>query len=132
MPEINGSTILLQINVGTPGSPTYETLGSQSNVTFEETTEEIDVSSKDSRNFKGLPGAYKATFTAEAFFVPSETRYAKLKDAMRTGATLKVQRQYAGSPVESADCIITSLSEGFPREGAATVSISGTVVGAWA
>ena len=56
--SMNGTDVLLLVNTGTPTVPVYEAVGSQRDVTFDEATEEIDVSSKDSRAKRVLPGRY--------------------------------------------------------------------------
>ena len=58
---MNGTDILLYVNTGTPAVPAYTVVGSQRDVTFEESTDEIDVSSKDSRAKRVLPGRYSAS-----------------------------------------------------------------------
>jgi len=40
-------------------------------------------------------------------------------------------RDYEGTPAETADAIITSLSEKMPDQDAAIVSIGGTIDGEW-
>lgn len=82
---MNGTDILLLVNTGTPGSPVYEVVGSQRDVTFEETTDEIDVSSKDGRAKRVLPGRYSASISLDALYVPTGAAYQALKDAMRNG-----------------------------------------------
>ncbi len=62
----NGSSVLLLVNTGTPSVPVYEAVGSQRDVSFEETTEEIDVSSKDGRAMRVLPGRYGSSLSLES------------------------------------------------------------------
>jgi len=59
----NGSDVLLLVNTGTASVPVYEAVASQRDVDFSETTEEIDVSSKDSRAKRVLPGRYGSTIS---------------------------------------------------------------------
>jgi len=128
----NGTDVMLWANTAAPPLLTYEVVGSQRDVTFNETTAEIDVSNKnDGRAFRGEPGRYKATFTFDQVYVPTDAAYLALRDAMRNGDKILVMRDYEGTPAETADAIITSLSEKMPDQDAAIVSIGGTIDGEW-
>lgn len=128
---ISGSDILLLVNTGTAEVPAYEAVGSQRDVTFDESTEEIDVSSKDSRATRVLPGRYGASLSLDALYVWSDDGYQALRDAMRDGELILVARQDDGVTMETADALITSMSESFPDQGEGTISIDMTVDGFW-
>jgi TP901-1 family phage major tail protein len=128
---INGSDVLLLVNTGTTAVPVYEAVGSQRDVSFDEATEEIDISSKDSRAKRVLPGRYSSTLSLDALYVWSDDGYRALRDAMRDGELILVARQDDGTTVETADALITSLSESFPDQAEATISISMTIDGFW-
>ena len=128
---MNGTNILLLVNTATPGAPVYEVVGSQRDATFEETTDEIDVSSKDGRAKRVLPGRYSATISLDALYVPSNSAYQALQDAMRNGTLIKVLREEGGVSLEEATALVTSLSEAGPDQGEATVSIALTIDGEW-
>jgi TP901-1 family phage major tail protein len=128
---INGSDILLFVNTGTPELPSYEAVGSQRDVTFEENTEEIDVSSKDQREMRVIAGRYSANISLDALYVPDDAAFLALQNAMRNGELILVQRQEAGVALEEADALITSMSSSFPDQGEGTISISLTIDGAW-
>lgn len=124
---MNGSDILIGIDDGTG----IEIVGSQRGATFTETTEEIDVSSKDSRNRRVLPGRYGATVSGEALYVPDDAAYLMLQDAMRNGDTVIVIREEEDIYLESADAIITSLGTDAPDQAETVVSFDLTIDGAW-
>ena len=128
---INGSDVLLLVNTGTPAIPTYEAVGSQRDVTFDEATEAIDVSSKDSRAARVLPGRYSSSLSLDALYVWADAGYQALRDAMRDGDLILVARQDDGVTLETADALITSLSESFPDQGEGAISISMDVDGFW-
>ena len=128
---LNGSDVLLLVNTGTPSVPVYEAVGSQRDVTFEESTEEIDVSSKDSRAKRVLPGRYSSSLSLDALYVPSDAAYQALKSAMRDGELILVAREEEGVTLETADALITSMSEAMPDQGESTISISLTIDGVW-
>jgi len=128
---MNGTDVLLLVNTGTTAVPVYEAVGSQRDVTFDEATEEIDVSSKDSRAKRVLPGRYSATLSLDALYVWTDDGYRALRDAMRDGELILVAREDDSTTIETADALITSLSESFPDQGEGAISISMTIDGFW-
>jgi len=129
--SMNGSDVLLLVNTGTALVPVYEAVGSQRDVTFDEATEEIDVSSKDSRAKRVLPGRYSSTLSLDALYVWTDDGYHALRDAMRDGELILVAREDDGTTIETADALITALSESFPDQGEGAISISMTIDGFW-
>lgn len=128
---MNGTDVLLLVNTGTELVPSYEAVGSQRDVSFEETTEEVDVSSKDSRAKRVLPGRYGATISLDALYVPTDSAYGKLKNAMRNGTLIMVAKEVDDVTIETASALITSMSEADPDQAESTISISLTLDGEW-
>lgn len=128
---MSGTDILLLVNTGSTLTPVYEVVGCQRDVSFDETTDAIDVSCKDQREGRFLPGRYGATISLDAVYVPTDAGYQALKDAMRNGTTIMVLRQELGATVETATAIVTALGDKGPDQDAATTSISMTIDGAW-
>lgn len=128
---MNGTDVLLLVNTGTPTVPVYEVVGSQRDVTFEKTTEEIDVSSKDARTTRVLAGRDKQTLSLEALYVPDNDAYLALEAAREDGELILVAKQVEGVTIATAQALITSLSEQFPDQAEATVSIAMTIDGTW-
>lgn len=106
-------------------------VGSQRDSSRDETTAEIDVSSKDSRAGRVLPGRYGAKLALDALYVPTDTAFLALKNAMRNGVFVDVVITEDGIAFESACAIVTSLSEKYPDQAEATVSIGLTIDGEW-
>ena len=128
---MSGSDILLLVNTGTPDVPAYEVVGSQRDVTFDEATEVIDFSSKAGRARRVGPGRYSASLSLDALYVPDDAAYLALKGAMRDGELILVARQEDGVTTETADALITSMSEAAPDQAEATISISMEIDGEW-
>ena len=128
---MNGTDVLLLVNTGTEALPVYEAVGSQRDVTFEEATAAIDVSSKDGRAARVLPGRYSSSLSLDALYVPTNDDYDALKDAMRDGEMILVAKEVDGTTTETATALITTMSEAFPDQGEATISISMTIDGEW-
>lgn len=128
---MNGSGFLVLVNTGTAEVPVYEAAGYQRDATVEETNETIDVSSKDQREQRVIPGRYASTLSFDALYVPDDDAYESIKDRMRAGELILVARQVDDVVIETAQANVDSLSESYPDQGEATVSISMTIDGAW-
>jgi TP901-1 family phage major tail protein len=128
---MNGTDILLLVNTGTILTPVYVAVGSQRDATFGETTDAIDVSSKDQREKRVLPGRYTAEITMDALYVPSDAAYQSLRDAMRNGTMIKIVRQESGVSLEEATAVVTDLSQAAPDQDGATVSVGLAIDGEW-
>lgn len=120
---MNGADVLLLVD--------GVAVGSQRGVKFDESTAETDVSSKDSRATRVIAGRYKANVTLDALYVPDDASYQALKTAMRDGTLIQINRQEENTILESANALVTSISEDGPDQDAATISISLTIDGEW-
>ena len=129
---LNGTSVLLLVNTGTEETPVLTAVGSQRNLSREETTEEIDVSSKTSRAKRVLPGRYGSSMSLDALYVPSNTCYLALKGAMRNGELIVVRVSEDGVEIEEADALVTSMSEEWPDQEEASISVDLTIDGDWA
>jgi TP901-1 family phage major tail protein len=128
---MNGTDLLILANTGTPGVPAYSIVGSQRDATLEESTDTIDISSKDSRAQRVLPGRYSGTISLDALYVPNDAAFQALKNANRDGEMILVAREEAGVVIETVEAKIDSISEAFPDQAEATISISFTIDGFW-
>lgn len=129
--EVLGNVVLLAVNVGTIDTPVWEPVASQRNVTFNESRDLVDVSSKDTDAQKNLPGRYSSTVTLQHLYIPGSGSYLKLRQAMREGSTIKVRRREFGADLEEADATLTNLTGEFPDMGAAVCSATLNVSGGW-
>jgi len=128
---VNGTDVLLLVNTGTTETPTYEVVGSQRDATLEEASDTIDFSSKDSRAQRVGYGRYSGTISLDALYVPTDAAYQKLKAANRAGDLILVAKEEAGVVTETVTAKIDTMSESFPDQGEATISISLTIDGFW-
>lgn len=131
MSGFNGTDLLILANTGTPSVPVYEAVGSQRDATVEETSDTIDISNKESRAMRVLVGRYSSNISLDSLYVPSDAAYQALRNANRNGELILVARQWQGVVQEIVDAKIDSMSESFPDQGEATISISLTVDGFW-
>jgi len=128
---VNGSDILLLVNTGTAEVPVYEAVGSQRDVTIEETPEVIDFSAKAGRAKRVGAGRYGSTLSLDVLYVPTNDAYLALKAAKRAGELILVAVQDDGVVEETANALITNMSRSFPDQGDATISIGLEVDGEW-
>ena len=120
---MNGTDVLIWID--------GNMVGSQRDVTIDEATAEIDVSSKDQREMRVMPGRYDSSISLDGLYVPDDTAYLALQAAMRNATFVEVVVIEDGVVTESADAIVTALSRAAPDQDAATVSISLRIDGPW-
>jgi len=128
---MNGSDFLVLVNTGTEVSPSYEAVGCQRDATVEEASDSIDNSCKDSRAQRVDPGRYSSTVSLDALYVQTDAAYAVLKTANRDGTKVMLAKEIEDIVTEIALAKIDSISETFPDQAEATVSISFTIDGWW-
>lgn len=126
---MNGTDLLILVNIGTEQSPQYMAVGCQRDATIEEASATIDVSCKDSRAQRVLAGRYTATISLDALYIPDDQAYQALKAANRGGDLILIAREEAGVVTETFPAKVDSLSEAFPDQGEATVAASFTIDG---
>lgn len=128
---LSGTDVLLLVNTGTAEAPVYTAVGSQRGLTRQETTAEIDISSKDQREMRVLPGRYGSTMTLDALYVPDDASFLALQAANRDGELILVRVEEEEIETEEADALITSMSESYPDQGPSTISVSLRIDGDW-
>jgi len=127
----NGTNLLILANTGTTESPVYTAVGSQRDASIDEASATIDYSSKESRNQRVGHGRYSGSVSLEALYVPDNTAYLALKNSLRNGTMILVAREEEDQVMETVLAKMDSLSETFPDQGEATVSMSMTIDDQW-
>lgn len=120
---VNGTAILLEVE--------GQVVGSQQGVTFNETTEAVDVSNNEHRQRRVIPGMYGSTIALDALYVPADAGYLALQQAMRGHAMVDVTRIVNGYPQYGARALITALSARATDQAAALMSAALTLDGGW-
>jgi TP901-1 family phage major tail protein len=129
---INGTDIMLLVNTGTPAVPVYEAAGSQRDATIDRNTAEIDASNKnDGADQIVAAGRRTSSISLDALYVPDDAAYQALRDAQDNGELILVAREEEGVTTETAEALITAMSESFPDQAESTISISLTISGGW-
>ena len=120
---MNGTDILVYVE-GTA-------VGSQRDMSFDETTDVIDASSKDGRPRRVLAGRYSSTISCDALYVPDNAAYIALQTAMRDGTLVTVVRYEDAVAIEQAEAVVAGLSHAGPDQDVATVSITLEIDDEW-
>lgn len=126
---MNGTDTLVLVDIDGLGD--FVVVGSQRNMSVDESNAVIDESSKDARERKVSAGRYEATMSFDALFVPNTSFFQALKDALRNGTSIKIRIQEAGTAVEEVTAIITSMTREFPDQEEATISLEAAIDGAF-
>lgn len=128
---MNGSDFLVLVNTGTVVAPVYEAVGCQRDATIEEASESIDYSCKDSRAQRVDYGRYSSTLSLDGLYVPTDAGYQALKAANRDGTMILIAREYNDIATEIAEAKVDSISESYPDQAEATISVSFTIDDFW-
>lgn len=128
----NGTTIVVTIRTGNGQPNVFTALGGQTNVSWDETGAEIDVSSKgDAGDFQPISGQKKTVLNLTDFIVPSDAAFAEIQNRIRTRQPIFVRRQFKGADKEQAIAFVTSLTQTGAVEEAVTADITMTLQGGW-
>lgn len=134
---INASSVLLSLNTGTEGSPTYTVIPCQTSADYSLSVATRDTSCKDSADDKNAPAARSRTMSVEtlptAWMTLADTPSGAeqvLRHAAETGEQIKGRIVVGGDAVEEFDATITGLSISLPREDNMTASIDLAISGA--
>ena len=131
MSGINGADVLLLVDVGV-STPSFVIAAGQRDVTFDESNNLIDISSKDTGRIEEvLMGRLTQTVTLDMLFINGDAGYLALKDASRNGTAITIRRRFQGADIEDATAFVETRSETFPDQDAGLVSLAFRLSGAW-
>lgn len=131
MSGINGADVLILVDVGV-SSPSFVIAAGQRDVTFDESNNLIDISSKDTGRIEEvLMGRLTQTVSLDMLFINGDAGYLALKDASRNGTAITIRRRFQGADIEDATAFIETRSETFPDQDAGLVSLAFRLSGAW-
>lgn len=131
MPGINGADVLVIVDVGV-STPSFVVAAGQRDVTFDESNNLIDISSKDTGRIEEvLMGRLTQTVTLDMLFINGDAGYLALKDASRNGTSVTIRRRFQGTDIEEVTAFVETRSETFPDQDAGLVSLSFRLSGSW-
>jgi hypothetical protein len=64
-------------------------------------------------------------------YVPSDSSFAALNDAMRNGTTILVAREEEDSVLETATAVVATLNSDFPDQAESTISVTLEIDDEW-
>ncbi len=131
MSGINGADVLILVDVGV-SAPSFVIAAGQRDVTFDESNNLIDISSKDTGRIEEvLVGRLTQTVTLDMLFINGDAGLIALKDASRNGTSITIRRRFQGADIEDATAFVETRSETFPDQDAGLVSLSFRLSGSW-
>lgn len=131
MPGVNGADVLVIVDVGV-STPSYVVAAGQRDVTFDESNNLIDISSKDTGRIEEvLMGRLTQTVTLDMLFINGDAGYLALKDASRNGTSISIRRRFQGADIEQVTAFVETRSESFPDQDAGLVSLAFRLSGSW-
>ncbi|TFV83160.1 phage tail tube protein [Blastococcus sp. CT_GayMR16] len=132
MTGMNGTDFLVKVNTGTPTVPVWTTVAAQRDASLSESSDTIDFSSKDGREWEGRAGRYESEVSLDGLIpVAAEAGFDALKLANRNGTLVMLQTSRAGVAHEEATAIVTQMDQEYPDQGESTFSGTFKVTGGW-
>lgn len=137
---INGSDVLLYVDVGTAQAPDFKPVAAQRNMGVNETANVIDVSAKGDKINKGVYGRITGDITLDAVIVESPQGLKLIRQAMWNKkeivarvVTLDLDEdgEVVEGEAEDAFCIVTSVNRNYPDEEASTYSVGLRINSEW-
>jgi len=133
--ERTGHGVVLKVNTGTVGSPTWTAVASQRGVSITPSADMIDVSSKEAVGRAYLPGHRSWTIRCDSLYIKSGVDYAKLLAAYEADDddSRKIQVMWTEDSTNYRwiYAFITSMPHEFPDADAATLSVELQATGDW-
>lgn len=126
---MNGSEIIVMLDLGTAETPDYQIIACQRDATFEEVSDTIDESCKSSRAGRSDYGRYSASVSLDYLYILTDAAAAQLKAANRNGEKIILAQRESGVITQRAVAKIDSISENFPDQAEAVVSLACTLDG---
>lgn len=124
---LNGADVLLYVDTGAE----FEALAGQRGATRDRNAATIDVSHKLDKYERFIPGRLSSQLAFDGLWVPNDDAYLALEAAYDDQETIVCRLIRNGEPWKEADGFLTSISEAFPDQDAATITATFQVSGAW-
>lgn len=128
MPAVSGVDFLVKVNTGTEGAPVWTAVAGQRGATLNMSTDEINVTSKDSGGWhEGLPAIRNWSIDFDALLIEDDAGLAALEDAFMNKTQVQVQVATPANHTYTGKATLTDFSYEAPYDGEATAS--GTLTG---
>lgn len=131
MPAVSGVDFIVQVNTGTDAAPVWTPVGGQRGATLNMSTDEIDVTSKDSNNWhEGLPSIRNWSLDFDALLIQGDAGLTALENAFMGQTQVQVRLATPSGSTYTGKATLTDFSYEAPYDGEATASGSLTGTGA--
>ena len=123
--ESRGIDFLIYINTGTSGSPAYTKVAGQRGGTFNLSSDEIDLSSKDNYGFSDRDyGTQEWSIDGDGVFIEGDTSHDAIIDAFLAREALLVRWTFPSGKSYEGRAIITEFPIEAPYDDVATYSLT--------
>lgn len=131
---INGSDVILYVDVGTAEDPDWQPVACQRGLSISEQANMINVSCKGSEIEQNVYGRITGTITLDAVIVESPQGLEFLRGAMWDKKEVIIRRAKKADKDEYAEdafALIESVEQNYPEEDASTFSVSLRINSKW-
>ncbi len=130
MSKFKGIDFVLKVNTGTVEIPVYSILAGQRGATLNRSVDTMDVTTKDSSNWKEfLPSIGEWSIDADGLVVDSDEAFTKLESYFMSRDKLLVELTTPGGKTYQGNVIITDFPIELPYDDAVTYSVKLTGTG---
>jgi TP901-1 family phage major tail protein len=131
MPAVSGVSFIIKVNTGTEQTPVWTAVGGQRDATLKMTSEEIDVTSKDSSGWhEALPGIRTWSIEFESLLIEGDAGLIELENAFLSKEQVMVQVATPAGNKYEGKATLSEFSYKMPYKGEATASGKVTGTGA--
>lgn len=120
--SMDGSDVLLMVDVGTDTEEDYVAVASQQDLTVSESRDIRDVTSKIHDHKRREYGEMDTTASLESLYVDGDDGEEAIRDAIKNADKLKIRIQQDEEEVEEGTVLVASLERNFPRNDNSTFS----------
>lgn len=130
MAKVKGLVFRIYGNSGTHAVPVYVTIGGSRNGTLDLTMSPIDVTDKDSNDWKELlAGVKEWEVSGEIVYDEGDAAIAQIKADCLAGTKTKVKMKTLDSNEFVGSCFVTKLNWASPHDGAVSANATFTGTG---
>jgi TP901-1 family phage major tail protein len=120
---MDGASVLVLVNLGDDVNPNWVAVAEQTSLSTETSRNLIEATSKDSDHTKWIYGKQDDTVSLESLYVPDDTAFKAIEDALKNKETIILRRSENGEDVEEATAFVSQISKEWPDNDTSTCSV---------
>ena len=120
--SIDGSDVLLMVDVGTDTESDFVAVAAQQDLTISESRDIREVTSKLDDHKKKEYGEMDTTASLESLFVVDDSGEELLRSAVQDATKVTIRIQESDVEIEEGTVLVSSLERNFPRNDNSTFS----------